>query len=393
MGDLQFTISAQEGRARTGLLKLKHGVVKTPELMPVATQACVKALTLDDLIRLNAQMLICNTYHLMQRPGGGIVSKLGGLHKFMNWNRPLATDSGGYQVFSLGFGIEFGTNKLYFRDRKIPSRRVGKSRVRITDNGVYFKTENGLQRFLSPEESIRIQEQLGADMILAFDECTCPSNDKTYTEESLRRTHSWAVRCLEAHKTDQALAGIVQGGEWKDLREESARYIASLPFDSYAIGGSLGKTKKRMHDVLDWVIPLLDEKKPVHLLGIGVVEDIFESVDRGVDLFDCVTPTRQARFGFAYLKPPLGNKKNSFKYSFRRKEFAEDSAPLDPNCNCETCSTHSRAYIHHLHASNELLAHRLVSYHNLHFYLELMREIREAIDNSKFHELKREWGL
>lgn len=393
MGNLKFTVTASEGKARTGVLELKHGKIETPELMPVATNATVKGLTLDDLIGLGTQLLICNTFHLMQKSGTETIEKLGGLNRFMNWDKPLVTDSGGFQVFSLGFGMEHGTNKLYFPDGEIPKKK-GKSMVEINDDGVYFYSHNGSRSFLSPELSIKLQEQFGADMILTFDECTSPGHDKKYTEKSLERTHRWAIKCLEAHTTDQALIGIIQGGEWQDLRERSAKYIASLPFDGYAIGGSLGNTKELMHNIIEWVIPFLPDNKPRHLLGIGTVEDIFECVERGIDLFDCVTPTRWGRFGYVYVLPSSGgNKHNKFRYKLVTKIYRRDDSPLDPNCKCGVCDKYTRAYINHLFKSEEMLAGRLVSYHNVHFYLQLMRDIRNSITHSKFNELKREWGL
>ncbi len=395
MGHLKFKIIARDKhtKARTGLLELKHGIIKTPEFMPVATKASVKALTFDDLIKLDTQVLICNTYHLMLNPGAELIEKYGGLHGFMHWDKPILTDSGGFQVFSLGFGIENGTNKLFFSEDKLNLRKKGQSKVKITDDGVYFKVDDGKQYFLTPEKSIEIQEKLGADMILAFDECTCPTNTKEYTAESMERTHSWALRCMNAHKTDQALVGIIQGGEWQDLREKSARYIASLDFDGYAIGGSLGNTKDKMNQIIDWVINQLPEEKPRHLLGIGVVEDIFEGVERGIDLFDCVTPTRQARFGYVYVRPPLGNKNNKYNYKLTSVEYAGEFMPLDSNCTCNVCAKWSRDYIKHLYKSSELLAYNLISYHNLHFFLQLMREIRNSIENSTFLQLKKEWEL
>ncbi|MEM4263500.1 MAG: tRNA guanosine(34) transglycosylase Tgt [Candidatus Woesearchaeota archaeon] len=391
MPNLKFTITAKDGKARAGILKLKHGTIKTPELIPVATKAAVKALSAEDMKELGAQLLICNTYHLMLKPGSEIIKNLGGLNKFMNWKKPLLTDSGGFQAFSLGLGQEHATGKMYFPGES-EFKKPGESIVKIDDSGILFRSiyDNSWQ-FLSPEKSIQIQEQLGADMILALDECTSPLSDKEYTAKSLERTHNWAKRCIEAHKSKQALVGIVQGGHWQDLREQSARFIGALPFDGFAIGGSLGKSKQDMHNILEWVIPLLPEEKPRHLLGIGVVEDIFEAVERGIDLFDCVSPTRNARSGYVFIRPPEGNKKNKFRYSIRTKKYLQDSSPLDKNCNCSVCKRYTRAYISHLFRSNELLAYQLVSYHNIHFFLQLMREIRESIEKKEFLKLKEKW--
>ena len=234
-------------------------------------------------------------------------------------------------------------------------------------------------------------EKLGADMILVLDECTSPLSSKEYTSNSLDRTHRWAKQCLELHETDQALVGIIQGGHWQDLRQKSAKYIGSLDFDGFAIGGSLGKSKDDMHNVLDWVIPNLAKNKPRHLLGIGVVEDIFESVERGVDLFDCVGPTRLARSGFVYIRPPLGTKKNKYRYKIKSLKHSLDSQPLDPNCKCKVCKNYSRAYIYHLLKTEELLGYNLMSYHNVHFILQLMRDIRSAIEAGTFQKLKKRW--
>ena len=367
MGLLKFNVKNQDGKARTGLLSLKHGEVKTPDLMPVATKATVKALTTDDLKKLGAQILICNTYHLMLQPTADVVEKIGGLHKFMNWNKPLATDSGGFQAFSLGLGKEHAVGKIYFPgEAKLNAKPKGKSIAQINDKGIRFRSiyDNSPQ-YLTPEKSIKIQEKLGADIILVLDECTSPLSSKQYTATSLERTHKWAKQCINIHETDQAIIGIVQGGHWQDLREKSAKFINSLDFDGFAIGGSLGKSKQDMHNVLEWVIPYLSEDKPRHLLGIGAVEDIFESVERGVDLFDCVGPTRLARSGFVFIRPPLGTKKNKYRYKIRLLKNKVDSAPLDPNCKCKVCKSYSRAYIYHLLKTEELLGYNLMSFHNV----------------------------
>jgi len=393
MGKLDFQIKSQDGQARAGVLKLKHGTVNTPDLMPVATKATVKALTVDDLNEMGAQFLICNTYHLMLQPTADVVEKMGGLHKFMNWDKPLVTDSGGFQAFSLGLGKEHAVGKMYFPGEGYSeSKPKGESIAKINDKGIKFRSiYDNSRQFLTPEKSIRTQEKLGADIILVLDECTSPLSSKEYTANSLERTHKWAKECLELHETDQALAGIVQGGHWQDLREKSARYIASLDFDSYAIGGSLGKSKKDMYNVLDWTIPHLVEDKPRHLLGIGVVEDIFESVERGVDLFDCVSPTRIARSGFAHVRPPIGTKKNKYRFKLLSTKNRMDERPLDPNCDCKVCKNYSRAYIYHLLKAEELVGFNLISYHNVYFMLELMREIRKAIKLGNFQKTKKEW--
>ena len=393
MGLLNFKVTNQAGKARTGILKVKHGAVKTPDLMPVATRATVKALSKDDLIEIGAQLLICNTYHLMLQPSEDVIFNMGGLHKFMNWDRPIVTDSGGFQAFSLGLGKEHAVGKMYFPGNKSSDNKPrGKSIAKINDKGISFRSVyDNSHQYLNPEKSIRIQEKLGADIILVLDECTSPLSSKQYTAKSLDRTHRWAKECLDLHQTDQALIGIVQGGHWQDLREKSARYISSLGFDGFAIGGSLGKSKQDMHNVLDWVIPHLPDEKPRHLLGIGVVEDIFESVERGVDLFDCVGPTRMARSGFVYIRPPIGTKKNKFRYRLSANKYRLDEKPLDSNCRCKICRNYSRAYIYHLLKTEELLGYNLISYHNVFFMLELMREIREAIEKANLKKLRKFW--
>ena len=399
MGDLRFSITHTEGKARTGILELNHGIVQTPAFIPVATRGYVKALTLEDLHELHPELLICNTYHLMLDPGADVVRKKGGLHGFMNWNGPIATDSGGFQVFSLGAALEHGTNKLLFEEshedddeqfvKKLSQKKKEISQVHVIEEGVYF-THNQQEYFLTPQKSIHLQEQLGADMILAFDECTCSIHDRIYTEKSLERTHKWALESLQAHATDQALIGIVQGGKWKDLREKSAQYIASLAFDGYAIGGSLGRTKNRMYDIIGWVNAILPEHKPRHLLGVGVVEDLFEAVERGIDLFDCVLPTRWGRFHYAYVKPPVGNKANKFRYKVNRITCFGKKESLDPLCGCNICKEYTQHDLYLLTCSDKKLASRLISYHNVYFFLDLMKEMRKAIEESRFQELKKE---
>jgi len=410
MGLLKFTINSTDGNARAGTLELKHGIVKTPAFIPVATKAYVKSLALDDLIELDPHLLICNTLHLMLYPGPDYIKNVGGLHTLMSWKKPLITDSGGFQVFSLGAAIDNGTNKIIisddenlFEERIKTERNLSKKKERpevivkkITEEGVNFslkRRDREEEHLLSPERSINIQEQLGADMILAFDECTCPTHGREYTIKSLKRTHRWACRSFNAHTTDQAIIGIVQGGEWQDLREKSAHFITKLPFDGYAIGGSLGKTKKRMYEVITWVNSLLPKDKPRHLLGVGVVEDLFEGVERGVDLFDCVTPTRWGRYGYAYVNQPLGNKSNKYRCKITAKTCYKNESPLDERCACKVCTTYTRDQIYHNFLEDKLLGGHLLSYHNVHFFLQLMRDIQHSIEESRFHELKREWGL
>jgi tRNA-guanine transglycosylase len=383
-----------EGRARAGVLTLPHGEVETPVFMPVGTQATVKGLSPAELEALGAQIVLANTYHLFLRPGADLVAQLGGLHALMSWPRPILTDSGGFQVFSLGFGLEHGVGKIAKifpaegASATAPAARPGgrasgegspHARLsRIDDDGVSFTSHvDGSPRRLTPELSIAIQEQLGADVILAFDECTSPLAGYDYTRQALERTHHWAERCLAARRpTPQALFGIVQGGEYADLRAASARFIGSLPFDGVAIGGSLGKSKADMHAVLDWTIPLLPAEWPRHLLGIGEPEDLFEGIARGVDMFDCVSPTRLGRHGVLYV--PEG------RLHIDNAAHREDPAPLQPGCACYTCQHFSRAYLRHLFVAGEMLGPRLATIHNLHFLIDLVRQIRRSILEDRF---------
>lgn len=353
--------------------------------------ATVRALDTKDLKEINAEVILANTYHLHLRPGEKTINKLGKLHKFMNWNKPIITDSGGFQAFSLGFGMEHNINKLgniFPKSKK--SEQKEKKWAKIDNFGVEFNSHiDGKKIKLTPENSIKIQEDLGADIILAFDECTSPLSDYDYTKKALKRTHSWALECIEAHKTKQALFGIVQGGAYKDLRQESAKFINSLGFQGHAIGGSLGKSKKDMLKILEWTVPLLNKEKPRHLLGIGAIDDLFNCIERGIDIFDCAMPTRIARRGNLYSSEK--KLKDNFRINIQTSRFKTDNKPIDRNCNCYVCKNFSRAYLRHLYMSNELLYFRLASLHNLNFILELMEKIRTAINENSFKKLKKQW--
>jgi queuine tRNA-ribosyltransferase len=349
-----FSITAKKDRARAGVFSTPHGDLQTPVFAPVGTQATVKTLTPEHLKDIGASLVLSNTYHLYLRPGDELVRDLGGLHKFMGWPNPMLTDSGGFQVFSLS-----------------------KTRA-IDDDGVTFKSHiDGSTHRFTPEKSVQIQESLGADIIMAFDECSDP-NDKAYSAIAMERTHRWAERSLKAKtRTDQALFGIIQGGINADLRAESAKFIASLDTPGIAIGGlSVGETKEEMHDMLDVVTPLLPENKPRYLMGVGTPEDLINGIARGIDIFDCVLPTRLARHHSAFA--PEG------RLNLMNAAFARDTRPIDETCNCYTCQTFTRAYIRHLIIAKELLAGTLLSIHNLHMMINLVKDMRQSIMDGTF---------
>ena len=339
---------------RAGVMRTPHGDIPTPVFAPVGTQATVKTLSPDELVSAGADLILANTYHLYLRPGADLIAEFGGVHEFMGWQRPVLTDSGGFQVFSLE-GLRS-----------------------IDDDGVRFRSHlDGSEHFFSPEKSIQIQEQLGADIIMAFDECAEPLN-RAYNEAALERTHRWAERCRCAQtREDQALFGIVQGGVFADLRESSARFLSSLGFPGYAIGGlSVGESKEDMHAMLEVTTPLLPEGKPRYLMGVGSPEDLWEGVARGIDLFDCVLPTRLARNGALLTR--------AGRLNLRNARFARDHGPIEDGCTCYTCQRFSRAYLRHLLKAGEVLGLRLNSLHNVHFMLDLMREIRDSILDGTF---------
>ncbi len=349
-----FDLIATQNRARTGRFHTPHGELATPVFAPVGTQATVKTLTPEHLKSIRASLVLSNTYHLYLRPGDELVAEMGGLHEFMQWPGPMLTDSGGFQVFSLS-----DTRK-------------------IDDDGVTFKSHiDGSTHRFTPERSIQIQENLGADIIMAFDECADP-NDQAYIAKATERTHRWAERSLAAHKrTDQALFGIIQGGVDPDLRRASAEFISSLPFLGIAIGGlSVGETKREMYETLDMVTPLLPEDKPRYLMGVGTPEDLIEGIRRGIDIFDCVLPTRLARHNAAFSSEGRLNLMNA--------SYARDRRPIDETCDCYTCRTFTRAYLRHLIVAKELLAGTLLSIHNLRALIRLMEEMRIAIQDGSF---------
>jgi len=393
---MEFEIEAEDRGARCGVAKLKRGKFHTPAFLPVATLASVRSLDSRDLKDLGAEIIIANTLHLHIRPGDELISKIGGLHRFMNFDGIIATDSGGFQAFSLGDGKEHGVGKIADNIFLEGLREVNYTEERfafIDDEGITFKHPlTGVKVRLTPELSMKIQSNLRSDITFALDECTSPLADREYTKRALERSHRWFLECLEHRDETQEFFAIVQGGEYRELREASARFLSQFDVSGYGIGGSLGKSKRDMLNILEWVNPILPEEKPRHLLGIGAVEDIFNCVERGIDMFDCVSPTRWARRGHLYISPSAGgNPQNKFRMNIENSRFREDENPIDPSCECFVCKNYSRAYLRHLFVSKELTYFRLASYHNLYFVLRLMERIREAIKAGEFLELKKEW--
>lgn len=364
--------------ARTGILKTKHGTIETPAFVPVATQAALKGMLARDAKETETQILMVNTYHLWVRGVVDVVKKFGGLHTFMNWQGPLMTDSGGFQVFSLGWAYGHEISKVV-KGPPSSSTTEGQennhSFVKIGEDGVRFKSHiDGSLMELTPKTSIGIQEKLGADIVFSFDECTSPTASHDYTKKSLEKTHRWAKESLKAKKRkDQLLFGIVQGGRYKDLREESATFIASLPFQGIGIGGGFGK--EDIGTALEWVIPHLPKEKPRHFLGIGEIDDIKESVKRGIDLFDCVIPTRLARHGVLITQKG--------RVTIANAAWRKDKNAPEKNCKCYTCQNFSRAYLCHLSRAGEMLAIQLANIHNIYFYNQLMEQIRKNIKSGK----------
>ena len=361
MGKFKFQVNKQcsNSNARTGFIETLNGTVKTPMFMPVGTLASVKFISPEELDDMNAGIILSNTYHLWLRPGESVIKKAGGLHKFMNVNRPILTDSGGFQVFSLSD----------FRN--------------ITEEGVHFKNHlNGGALFLTPEKSIQIQNDLGADIIMSFDGCPAFPATHDYMKASVDRTLRWAIRGKHAHANEnQALFGIVQGGEYEDLRRYSAEETVKIGFDGYAIGGtSVGETKPVMYKMIEYSIKHLPTDKPRYLMGVGSVDAILEGISQGVDMFDCVLPTRIARHGTAMTSQGRVNIKNA--------KYEEDFTPLDSNCDCYTCKNFTKAYIRHLIRCNEGLGMRLLSIHNLRYLIAITEQAREAIENDTFQEFK-----
>lgn len=350
-------------KARRGRVTTPHGVIETPVFMPVGTAATVKAMRPEEVKELGAEIILSNTYHLYLRPGHEIVKAAGGLHKFMNWDKPILTDSGGFQVFSLG------------------------AMRKIREEGVEFRSHiDGSKHMISPEKSMEIQNALGSDIMMAFDECAPYPADRKYVKDSLERTTRWLKRCKEYHKnTDkQSLFGIMQGGMYPDLRKQSAEQIVELDLPGYAVGGlSVGEPKEIMYEVMDECVDYLPKNKPRYLMGVGSPDCLFEGVERGIDMFDCVLPTRIARHGMAMTSQGRVNIKNA--------KYEKDFTPLDPNCDCYTCRNYSKAYLRHLFKADEMLSSMLMTNHNLHFLVNTMKNIRKSIDEDRFLEYKKEF--
>lgn len=348
--------------ARAGLLHTPHGTYQTPMFMPVGTQATVKTMTPEELKEIGSQVILSNTYHLFLRPGADLIEEAGGLHKLMNWDQAILTDSGGFQVFSLG-------------DMR-----------KITEEGVAFRSHiDGSKQFLSPEIATKVQEQFGSDIAMAFDECIPYPSDFNYTKRSTERTTRWAARCQEARKSDKtAMFGIVQGGMYKDLRTQSAKDLVGMDFEGYSIGGlSVGEPHDLMNEILEHTTPLLPTNKARYLMGVGTADCLVEGVARGIDMFDCVYPTRVARNGMAMTR--FG------RVNLRNAQYAHDWGPIEEGCGCYACRNYSRAYIRHLYKAEEMLALRLVTYHNLYFLLDFMRRMRQSILEDRFPAFREEF--
>ncbi len=352
--NMKFKLHNQSEFARKGELEFQRGNIQIPAFMPVGTNGTVKGLTVSDLDETNSEVILGNTFHLMLRPGDKLIKELGGLHKFINWKKPILTDSGGFQVWSLG------------------------ELAKISEEGVKFNSPyDGKKIFMTPEDSITIQENLGSDIIMAFDECTDYPSTHDEAKKSMELSMRWAKRCKDAHKSESALFGIVQGGMYKDLREESLNKLIEIDFDGIALGGlSVGESKQEKTEILEFMSNKLPEDKPRYLMGVGTPEDIVEAVRYGIDMFDCVLPTRNARNGQLFTSEGVINIRNA--------EYKNSDVPIDKNCDSKVSQNYSRAYLNHLQRTNEMLGSMLATYHNIYYYQSLMRDIRNAIKDNLF---------
>lgn len=396
MSNFSFVLHKESttSRARLGRLTTPHGVIETPAFIFCATKAAIKGATPQQMKDAGTQIILSNTYHLMLQPGGPVVERMGGLHKFMGWDGPMLTDSGGYQIFSLGHGSVSEEIKGKRNNERNRSLKL------INEEGATFKSYiDGRMHTLTPETSIQIQRQLGADLIVVLDECTPFNVDKSYTERSMHMSHRWAVRSLNEFNRlngdgKQALYGIIQGGVYEDLRTIGTDFVNSQPFFGHAVGGSLGASKDQMEDIVSFTMSRLSRDRPVHLLGIGGVRDIFHGVAQGIDTFDCVHPTRLARHGGALVKAKHWQTqayKGADHINLRNAIFREDDQPIDTECGCETCKTYSRGYIHHLLKADELLAMTALTIHNVAFMNNLLLAIRKAIAEDRLEQEKSNW--
>lgn len=392
----QINKESKFSRARTGIITTPHGIIKTPAFIFCGTKASLKSYNTEDAKKINTQIILSNTYHLMLQPGSKVIAKHGGLHKFMNWNGPMLTDSGGFQIFSLGYGSVSDEIK-----GRSSGTKKNKYLLNISEEGALFKSYlDGRNHLLTPEKSIDIQRDIGADLILVFDECTPFHVNKEYTYESMLRSHRWSTRSINSFESkksylskngssgDQALYGIIQGGIYEDLRDESIDFnLKSKDFFGLAIGGSLGSTKEEMYNVVEYTGSKLKNNHPIHLLGIGDPLDIWNLVKYGIDTFDCVSPTRLARHGAALIRTRKG------KINIKNSIYKNELKPIDVNCKCHTCLKYSLAYLHHLLKSEELLGLNLITGHNIYFMNSLMTYIRNSIDNDIFEEAEKNWYL
>ncbi|MBA3814230.1 MAG: tRNA guanosine(34) transglycosylase Tgt [Alphaproteobacteria bacterium] len=395
MFNFEITYRSPASKARLGMLSTPHGIVETPAFIFCATKAAIKGATPQHMRQEKTQIILSNTYHLMLQPGPEIVEHMGGLHTFMGWEGPMLTDSGGFQIFSLGHGSVA---------EEVKGRRGStrpKSLLTINEEGATFKSYiDGKRHTLTPEKSIQVQRSLGADLIVVLDECTPFHVDKAYTEQSMHLSHRWAERSLREFQSVpegmQALYGITQGGVYPDLRRQSADFVNSLPFFGHAVGGSLGADKTQMAEVVEMAMEPLDPERPVHLLGVGGVSDIFYGVTQGIDTFDCVHPTRLARHGGALvpanLWKSLGEDPRGREHmNLRNARFRADPRPIDETCGCQTCQTFSRSYLHHLLKAGELIVMHALTIHNVHFMNRLLTAIREAIAKDQLEDAKKYW--
>ncbi|WP_333023254.1 tRNA guanosine(34) transglycosylase Tgt [Wolbachia endosymbiont of Pentidionis agamae] len=389
--NFSFKINKRSNSARVGIIETPNGNINTPAFIFCATKAAIKAVDIERVDEANTQVLLSNTYHLMLQPGQEKIAKLGGLHKMMGWNKPMLTDSGGYQIFSLGHGSVSEEIKGVIKKQR--------TLIKINEEGAIFRSYiDGKTYHLTPEKSIQIQQKLGADLIVVLDECTPFHVSREYTQKSMIMSHNWAQRSLDEFKKSdkgmQSLYGIVQGGVYEDLRIESSDFINNLQIFGSAIGGSLGQNKQQMYDIVSFTTRCLRKDRPIHLLGIGGIADIFYGVECGIDTFDCVHPTRLARHGGALIK--IKNRssfssKQKEHINLRNRQFELDNNPIENDCSCFTCKKYSRAYIHHLLKAKELLSHTLITIHNIFFMNNLMQSIREAISNNTLHQEKNNW--